>query len=753
MKESMHKLYHSTFFTKLLGSFLAILILASSFIVVNTSLSYRHTKQQYLLQLQQRLEASASVVGSQIMMAFRLGSTLFQEYSTIMFFKPRLQQTPESQSEVWRVQELIKKDENALNPLVHSIFTYFPSDDVVLTSAGTYDKDFYFDSICAYESYNQVFWDTAMISAGQRIVLPETVLTTRSGPVKVLPVLTVSRLSGELVVHVCNLSVLYIRKLLSIQGVIDSNFRIVDNSGKLLLGSSNLLPEDEHALVLQASNEEVGWTFSEFVSQAYVDQWLKEAYTPSVLLVVLLVFSGFFLVLFLSVRLYRPIGDMKQLITNPKLGGRFDELSTIRKEMEQLLTKEDYHQQQEQAYQLEFARHSLNLLLHGLQTHDLARTTAILESQRGFVATKYVSCAVLIEFLPRFYQTHDQDSEETFRHTLPALLRSLLEQRVPVVVIALDKDFYEMVVNIESFEAKAMVKQLLIDQQSVFVSDSQYYCVSFGRGNPVDSLNELAQSHNQALAALQLREPSRSFQLIDYSQLPPKKKVAFSFYDQKGIVNNIETGNRELLSKYLVGLVEKNEQRAIDADNMTELYRQILLVGRRSVEEHGYKVEQLPRYLHLTTLLTQALDVDTLKNVKGELCRLFTDIQDLVCTQRSRDPGDGVIGDVKLYLEQHFHQVLSLEMVADHFGLTAKYLSRLFKEETNENFSDYLVGMRVSHAKILLARTNEKIGDIASSVGIESRATFLRTFQKVEGISPSEYRRLTALRRQEGLDA
>jgi len=105
---------------------------------------------------------------------------------------------------------------------------------------------------------------------------------------------------------------------------------------------------------------------------------------------------------------------------------------------------------------------------------------------------------------------------------------------------------------------------------------------------------------------------------------------------------------------------------------------------------------------------------------------------------------------VKQYIKTHYHLPLSLEIVADAQGLSSKYLSRLFKEETKENLSEFIVKVRVEQAKRLLSQTNKKIGEISLAVGIESRATFLRIFQKAEGISPSDYRKLEEHKRHEG---
>ena len=75
-------------------------------------------------------------------------------------------------------------------------------------------------------------------------------------------------------------------------------------------------------------------------------------------------------------------------------------------------------------------------------------------------------------------------------------------------------------------------------------------------------------------------------------------------------------------------------------------------------------------------------------------------------------------------------------------GNAVKYISRVFKQRTGKNLTDFIGEIRIQKAKELLTQTDQKVGDIAAAVGIENRTTFLRVFKKYEGISPIEYRNL-----------
>jgi AraC-like DNA-binding protein len=82
---------------------------------------------------------------------------------------------------------------------------------------------------------------------------------------------------------------------------------------------------------------------------------------------------------------------------------------------------------------------------------------------------------------------------------------------------------------------------------------------------------------------------------------------------------------------------------------------------------------------------------------------------------------------------------LSLCSVADEFGLTEFYLSRLFKEKQGINFSKYLEKTRVDYAQTLMAVKKYKVADAGREAGYNSYQTFSRAYRKRFGKSPTAY--------------
>ncbi len=96
---------------------------------------------------------------------------------------------------------------------------------------------------------------------------------------------------------------------------------------------------------------------------------------------------------------------------------------------------------------------------------------------------------------------------------------------------------------------------------------------------------------------------------------------------------------------------------------------------------------------------------------------------------------------IKRFLDRNWHKKVCLRDVAASAGLSEKYLSRLFREETGVCFNDYALKVKVKEAKKLLAQ-NWQVGDVAERLGYQNAESFIRIFRKLAGRTPAQYRRL-----------
>lgn len=99
------------------------------------------------------------------------------------------------------------------------------------------------------------------------------------------------------------------------------------------------------------------------------------------------------------------------------------------------------------------------------------------------------------------------------------------------------------------------------------------------------------------------------------------------------------------------------------------------------------------------------------------------------------------------FLRDNFGEQLRLPDVAKKAGFSVPAFSRIFRHATGTSFLSYLRNVRVEHAKLLLRTTNLPTAQIAINCGFQSPHHLIRSFKKVTGHTPGDYRRWAKARK------
>ena len=100
-----------------------------------------------------------------------------------------------------------------------------------------------------------------------------------------------------------------------------------------------------------------------------------------------------------------------------------------------------------------------------------------------------------------------------------------------------------------------------------------------------------------------------------------------------------------------------------------------------------------------------------------------------------------VLRSVKDYLDENFAKKITLNELAERFFINKFYLARIFKEQYGYPVINYVLVLRIARAKQLLRFSDLTMEKIGEACGMQDANYFSRVFNKVEGTSPSEYRK------------
>lgn len=93
------------------------------------------------------------------------------------------------------------------------------------------------------------------------------------------------------------------------------------------------------------------------------------------------------------------------------------------------------------------------------------------------------------------------------------------------------------------------------------------------------------------------------------------------------------------------------------------------------------------------------------------------------------------------YLQQHFEEPVTLRQLSDRVHLNQNYFSGLFKRETGVNYHEYLESLRIRQARKLIRSGKYTMAEIAAKTGFPTQHAFAKTFRRLMGQSPMEFKK------------
>ena len=141
-----------------------------------------------------------------------------------------------------------------------------------------------------------------------------------------------------------------------------------------------------------------------------------------------------------------------------------------------------------------------------------------------------------------------------------------------------------------------------------------------------------------------------------------------------------------------------------------------------------------------------ATDLDYVTNLNY---RLVMDYTERMQSLRYGNSPSKLIIEVNNYVRHHLSEPITVEDLAKFLCRGRSRLSTDFKKETGENLSEFILKQKIEEGKKLLRYTDKPSVEIALYLGFSSQSHFSRTFKKYVGLTPNEYRRKKAERRNQ----
>jgi len=115
----------------------------------------------------------------------------------------------------------------------------------------------------------------------------------------------------------------------------------------------------------------------------------------------------------------------------------------------------------------------------------------------------------------------------------------------------------------------------------------------------------------------------------------------------------------------------------------------------------------------------------------------------ILLEQRAAEPA--TITKAKAYIMANLDEPLKLDTVAAQVNVSPFYFCKLFKSTTSMTFTEFVNRQRIERAKRRLLDPSERITEIAYDIGYQSLSQFNRSFHRIVGESPTQFRKRMAV--------
>lgn len=265
--------------------------------------------------------------------------------------------------------------------------------------------------------------------------------------------------------------------------------------------------------------------------------------------------------------------------------------------------------------------------------------------------------------------------------------------------------------------------------------------VAAGLGGGYKELKDVPLSYAESQQALQYKMVAGGHAVISIMDVQSPDNQDYYHIVQRidRIVDSLKQADSDRVDSLLQEIYEDAVKKNLSPDLLRQFSFELVMRSMQAVESIGINTgEILAEIGNLHERINRCENWRETAQVVGFVLQKL--VEKIENRRIQRGKNDNIDKILRFVQENYRDSGLSLDSLAEEFHLSRTYISRLFKEQVEDNFIDYLIKIRIEAAKKLLRDKSIKINDISDAIGYTYSRSFTRTFKKYTGLTPTEYR-------------
>lgn len=651
--------------------------------------------------------------------------------------------------------------------LIKKFYVILPGTQIVLSDASSYNLPDFYGWIYRHENMKFEEWETLFLKQyHNKDILPSAKVYTDGNTrryityLQSMPLEVAKQPLGTVMILIDEEEVLKSLGRINTEG--GGDVYIVDNKGKVIAsknGSVVELPKDilgvnstgyserkvnnQDLLYSYTTSPMYGWRFVAVLPSSAVMGKVTYIRNITITAILLCFIIGMLVAYFLSYRNIKPIKEAIKILSTRISGGHseeVDEYNYLCSAVSKLVENDiELSQKLEQNIPLAQAVF-LQRLVKGELTSSEELNSTLQQVRLEMQGSRF---NVLMAYIKGYYGLFSKETLQEL-NVIKEILKSFGEEgHSKVYPIDVDESTVAFILAYPQ-EDEQQCKEELQDRVRAFSESlvNKYgVAVDFAAGNYYGSLSDIYYSFSEARHALGHGKADCAHGISWYSEIDHDEWVYYYPIDlEQRLINLVKAGNKRETEKILDVIYRENFQKYnITWDMVKNLHSEMRgtifkILSQISLSENEgiYSIYNMLKQMKHSNTASDAFAI-----VKEALLYICGVVDSKKLSQNSQ-----LKDEIVQFLQETYRkQEMCLAFVAAKFDLSEVYLSNFFKEQTGENFSDYIEKLRIEAACQLLTQSKLSVEEIALQAGYNSAHAFRRAFKRSKGILPTELRK------------
>lgn len=266
--------------------------------------------------------------------------------------------------------------------------------------------------------------------------------------------------------------------------------------------------------------------------------------------------------------------------------------------------------------------------------------------------------------------------------------------------------------------------------------------VSIGISRPFEKLADAPLAYGESLEALKCRISLGPDIIVHFSDIDFSRGMESAVYAhlkmlEEQLIGALKMGNADKVNVTFQAYIDAVLEKEVFFNDCHVLFVQLISKVYQVLQDQAVPVKKV---LGDKATIQCFMKQNTLDDIVRwfHTC-LFEPIL-AFSTRQEEIQYVNIANQMVKIIHERYDQDLSLESCAAILNFHPVYISRVFKKEIGVNFSEYLIEYRMNVAKEWLENTSLKISEIAEKLTYTNTTAFIRTFRKIVGMTPGQYR-------------